>query len=152
MLYAAAAPFRRRPWQDAEVARLQSCRAGARFANIASNPVWEVAKKSQCVEHTIWGHLKRSLPIDGKELGRLGYATGVVSISRWIGEGILFIIGERPHKIVAQPDPLAAPLDRNRKDYGNGRVRPRQFLISPSIIRTYYYRSVVSAQHWTFLK
>ena len=101
--------------------------------------------------NTIWGSLKRSLPIDGKDSGGSGYVTGVVPIRRWIGDGILFI-SERPHQIVAQPDPLAAPLDRNRKDYGKGRVRPRQFLIYPSIVRIYYHGSVVSAQYWTFLK
>jgi len=68
--------------------------------------------------HTIWRPLKRSLPIDGKGLGRLGYATGVVSFGRWIGKGYsshhgrASSIGEHLHKIVAQPDPLAAPPER----------------------------------------
>jgi hypothetical protein len=61
--------------------------------------------------------------------GRLGHVTGVVPIRRWIGDGILFI-SERPHQIVAQPDPLAAPLDRNRKDYGKGRVSSSSILQS----------------------
>jgi hypothetical protein len=35
----------RRPGQDAEVARLHCCHAGARFANIASHPLRDVAEK-----------------------------------------------------------------------------------------------------------
>jgi hypothetical protein len=103
--------------------------------------------------HTIWRPLKRSLPIDGKGLGRLGYAIGVVSIRRRVGKrysshhrrassqaSIL-------NKIVAQPDPLAAPLAQEpERPKGGG---PRQFLIYPSIVRTYYYRSVVSVQNYT---
>ena len=78
--------------------------------------------------------------------------SGTPQIRRWIGEGILFAVSERPHRIVAQPDPLAAPLDRSRKDYGKGRVRPRRFLVYPSIVGIYYHGSVVSAQYWTVLK
>src|ERR1700683_2294600 len=36
--------------------------------------------------------------------------------------GILVIIGEHPHKIVAQPDPLAAPLARREPERPRGRA------------------------------
>jgi hypothetical protein len=83
--------------------------------------------------HTIWGPLKRRLPIDGKGPGRLGYVTGVVSIRRWIGEGILFIISGHPHQIVAQPDPLAAPwtgTGKTTERAASGRVSSSSILQS----------------------
>jgi hypothetical protein len=98
--------------------------------------------------HTIWRPLKSSLPTDGTGLGRLGYATGVVSIRRWIGKGYSSHHGRASSQDrgVAPPVSCATRETGTRKTQGGG---PRQFLIYPSIIRTYYYRSAVSVQNCT---
>jgi hypothetical protein len=79
----------------------------------------------------IWGPLERSLPVEGKGLGRLGYA-------KLIGDGVgkgysVHHIGQ-PCENVAQSDPVGC-ASRQEPERSQGGLR--QFLTSPSILRTY---------------
>jgi hypothetical protein len=71
--------------------------------------------------HTIWRPLKRSLPIDGKGLGRLGYATGVVSIKRWIGKGY----SSHHRRASSQDRDAAQPVSCATSETGTGNTTGR---------------------------
>ena len=71
--------------------------------------------------HTIWRPLKRSLPIDGKGLGRLGYATGVVSIRRWIGKGY----SSHHRRASSQDRGAARPVSCATSETGTGKTTGR---------------------------
>jgi hypothetical protein len=106
--------------------------------------------------HTIWGLLKRSLPIDGKGLGRLGYATGGVSIRRWIGEGILFILRRASSEDRGAARPVSCATGQEPERLRKG---PRQAASVPhlsfnrnNLLLPFSRVCSILDIHWTFLK